>query len=38
MKGEGWRVRAKGGGWRVEGEGEGKLNFVLIACIAGTER
>ena len=21
-----------------EGEGEGQLNFVLIACIAGTER
>ena len=27
------RVRVKG-----EGEGEGILNFVLIACIAGTER
>ena len=31
-------MKGEGGGWRVKGEGEGQLNFVLIACIAGTER
>ena len=25
-------------GSRVKGEGEGQLNFVLITCVAGTER